>query len=486
MAAALSADIAVVGAGIVGCAIARELARADLRVVVFEEALDVGEGSSKGNSAILHSGFDAPVGSLEAALVVEGRRLWREVARDLHVPVRETGAIMVALDEGDVHALARLREQGRANGVTDLRLLSADEARALEPQLTPRLRAGLLVPGEAITDPFGAVIALAEHAALNGVAFNLGQRVRAIQARDGLFEIDTGEYRWHARWVVNAAGVFSDDVARLVGRDDLMVEPRKGEFLIFDKPARALISRIVLPVPTRISKGILVAPTIFGNVLAGPTAVDQQDKRDTSVTAKGAAEIRCAAARLVPALAGEPVMATYAGVRAVGSTSDYLIDVEGSRRFATLSGIRSSGLTSAPAIARKVARELREAGLTAPPRAEYTHLRPRPIWVPGQPRPCFNDGLVSQEGAFGHVICLCEHVSEGEVTETLHAPIPARTLDAVKKRTWATAGRCQGYYCAAAVLQIMAREHHIPPWEITKRGSGSHLVAGPVRGAADR
>ena len=478
-----SVDVAIVGAGIVGCAVARELARDDRRVVVFEEALDVGEGSSKGNSAILHSGFDAPVGSLEAALVVEGRRLWQETAPDLHVPILETGAVMAAFDDTEVDALSRLKERGASNGVTDLRVLSATETLALEPNLNPEVRAGLLVPSEAITDPFGAVIALAEHAALNGVTFNLGCRVHGIRTADGWYELDAGEGCWRARCIVNAAGLFGDDVARLAGRNDLTVTPRKGEFLVFDKPARSLISHIILPVPDRVSKGILVAPTIFGNVLAGPTAEDQQDKHDTSVTARGVARIRAAAARLVPALARETAIATYAGLRAVGSSSDYLVDVNGPERMITVSGIRSTGLTSALAVARRVADGLREAGLAAPPRPGYSGVRPRPPWVPGEPRPCFQADRVGRQSTFGRVICLCERVSEGEVVSTLRAPIPARTLDAVKRRTWATAGRCQGYFCTASLLEIMARERGVAPWQVTKRGAGSELVAGPVPGA---
>lgn len=474
-------DVVIVGAGVVGCAVAAALSRYDLRVAVVEREYDVGEGTSKANSAILHTGFDAPVGSVEAALVVEGHRLWDEIGPELHVPIQRIGAMLVALDDAEVQTLEALRETGRRNGVLDLALLSRDKVLAAEPYITPAVRAALVVPQESITDPFAAVIALAEHAAQNGVGFHFGCTVERIARGASAFDVVTTGGTYRARWVVNAAGLHSDEVARLAGRAGVAVRPRKGEFLIFDKAARRLVSHIVLPVPTKISKGILVTPTVFGNVLAGPTATDQQDKHDKTVTDDGLQRVRQGMRKLVPALEQEVVIATYAGLRAVGSTGDYLLDVDGDARLVTISGVRSTGLTSAPAIARRVVGGMAGAGLQLRERAGFHPGRPHPAWIAGEPRPCADPARVARDPAFGRVVCLCESTSEAEVVAALRAQVPAATLDAVKKRTWATAGRCQGYFCTAALLEIMARELGVAPWAVRRGGPGSEVVAGAIR-----
>jgi glycerol-3-phosphate dehydrogenase len=414
--------------------------------------------------------------------VVEGRRLWDQEAAALHVPVRRIGALVLALSDADAGALAGLRDTGIRNGVADLRLLTRQEALNLEPLVSRAVRAALLVPREAITDPFAAVIALAEHAATNGVTFHLGTRIESIDREGGAYRLKAGDREVRARWLINAAGLFAADVARLAGRDGLRITPRKGEFLIFDKQARNLVSHILLPVPTKFSKGILVAPTVFGNVLAGPTAIDQESRNDRGVTPDGLARVRQAAFRLVPDLQAQTAIASYAGLRAVGSTADYQVDVDARERMVTISGIRSTGLSSALALAQHVVSMMQEAGLGARSTPRPLADRPKPLWVAGAVRPCHDPEAVARNPALGHVVCLCEQVSFGEVTGALHAPVPATSLDAVKKRTWATAGRCQGYFCTAALIELMARELSIPLWHVTKRGPGSELLAGPLPG----
>ncbi len=479
-------DVIVIGAGVVGCAVARELSRYYLRVAVLDREYDVGEGTSKANSAILHSGFDAPVGSVEAALVTEGRRLWSEAALDLHLPIERVGAMVVALDPGEMQTLSLLLDKGRQNGVTNLRIVSRDEALHAEPHLNPAVQGGLLVPDESITDPFAAVIALAEHAAVNGVAFHLGCHIENITRTPSGYEVTAGRVTFATRWLINAAGLHSDDLATQTGRPGIIVRPRKGEFLVFDKPARALLSHILLPVPSKISKGILVAPTVFGGVLAGPTADDQDDKLDHTVTCEGLDRVRVGLRKLLPSLEGETAIATYAGLRAVGSTGDYLIDVDGGAGLVTISGIRSTGLTSALAIANRAVSHMTEAGLDARLRAEYQPERPKPAWIAGEPKPCLDPAIVARDGSFGRVVCLCERTSEGEVLGAMRSPVPATTMDAVKRRTWATAGRCQGYFCTAALLEVMARELSVPAWKVTKRGPGSEIISSLVNGGARR
>lgn len=468
-------DFLIIGAGLVGCGIARELARRPLRIAVVEKKYDVGDGVSKGNSSLLHSGYDTKPGSLEARLCVEGYRLWREQADELGVPVAPLGAVMVALDQEQYNSLDTYYSNAHQNGVTDVQRLTRDEVLARVPVVNSSALGGLWIPREGITCTFTATTALAEHAAVNGVEFKLGERVTAIQKSDALYRITTTRAQYETRWIVNSAGLWGDEIAALTGEPSFKITPRKGEFLILDKSARAQVPHILLPVPTRITKGILVAPTIYGNVLLGPTADDIQDKTDSGVTADGLNRARTGALKLAPALADEPVIATYAGLRPASGQSDYIIEVDHQTHQVVAAGIRSTGLTAALAIGCEIARRL-ESGGALPERKPTLVPRPRRAWIPGSPRPCLDPTRLKQNPTFGRILCQCETVSEGEVTEALHTPIPATTLDAVKRRTWATAGRCQGFYCTAAILEVMARELGTPLNAITKRGPGSEIV----------
>jgi len=475
-----SYDVVLVGAGVVGCAVARDLARYRLRVAVVDREVDVGDGTSKANSGIVHTGFDAKPGTTEARLVARGWTLWAEAAPALQVTLEPVGALLVALTAEQHAELDALRENGRRNGITDLAMVSRDELLHLEPAISRDVRGALHIPGESIIDPFAAVVAQAEHAAVNGVRFFLGEDVRGIQAvRDG-YLVATPWRELRTRWLVDAAGLWSDAIAQLAHRDDVRVTPRKGEFVIFDKPAGRLIRHILLPVPTKISKGILVAPTVFGNVLMGPTAVDGTDKTDLSVTPQGLRTVMEAGLRMIPGLRRETVVTTYAGKRAVGNLSDYRLEVDGAAHLVIISGIRSTGLTAAMAIAEQVVGAMRDAGLPAEPNRGYRPDRPARSWRPGQTRPCYDPDRVAQDPRYGRVVCLCETVSEGEIVEALHGPLAAHTLDGVKKRTWATAGRCQAYFCTAALLAIVARERGTDVSAVTKRGPGTHATAGPA------
>jgi glycerol-3-phosphate dehydrogenase len=474
-------DYLVVGGGVIGCAIARELVRSPVRVGVVEQAWDVAEGASKANSSILHTGFDAKPGTREARLVAEGWRLWQQEAPELGVPILRTGAVMLALDGEQARELERWRHNALLNGVTDVELLTREQVLALAPAANPAVVRGLLVPRESVTCTFAATIALAEQAAVNGAIFYLGHRVTGIdRSLGGRYRVLTDRGAITARWLVDAAGLWADEIARWAGVERLVVTPRKGEFLVLDKSARAKVPLIHLPVPTPISKGILVAPTANGNVLLGPTADDTSDKRDLSVTAGGLQRAREGALRLAPSLADEPVIATYAGLRPASAAGDYVLEIDPHDRLVLAAGIRSTGLSSALAVAREVVRGLLEAG--EPLASSESPLRPRPrrSWAPGLPRPCTRPELVSADPSYGRVVCLCELVSEGEIREALRAPIPATTLDAVKKRTWATAGRCQGFYCTAAVLQLMSRELRVPLTALTKAGPGSPVCGPPA------
>jgi glycerol-3-phosphate dehydrogenase len=473
-------DVLVIGAGIVGCAIARELAKYQLRIVVVEKEADVGEGTSKANSALLHTGFDARPGTLEARLVARGRKMWDCLSGELHIGSEAVGALLVAFTEAERHQLDQLLDNAHANGVTDVRLLTAEEVYQHQPGIGKGVQGGLLIPREGVIDPFGAVIGIAESAILNRVRFLLGEPVVDVQESRSTYLVSTPAHAIRTRWVINAAGLWSDHVARLFGQTDVSVTPRKGEFVVFDKSARSLVGHILLPVPSRVSKGILVAPTVFGNVIAGPTAVDVGDKADLGVTPQGVDLVLRNGLRLLPMLRFHPVVATYAGLRAVGDRGDYRIECDTWKHYVLVSGIRSTGLTAAPAIAEEIVSILDRGRLELIPNKEFTAGRPTPPWVPGGRRPCWDPARVQQDGRFGHIVCMCESVSEGEIMDALHRPLPATTVDGVKRRTWATAGRCQGYYCGAAILEVMARAMGRPISTITKRGEGSALTAGRI------
>lgn len=468
-------DVLIIGAGLVGCALARELARYELRVGVLEQNFDVGDGVSKGNSSILHTGFDAKPGTLEARLVSEGHRLWNEQADELGVPIERVGAVMLALNAEQLDSLDTYFANAHKNGVTDVERL--DRAQVLErvPSANPSVLGGLWVPRESITCTFTACVALAEHAAVNGAQFFLGERVTHIERADGIYRVTTTQGQHFARWLANSAGLWGDTIAEMMGRDGFTITPRKGEFLILDKSARAHVPHILLPVPTRISKGILAAPTLNGNVLLGPTADDIQDKTDTGVTTEGLTRAYRGALQLAPVLENEPIVATYAGLRPAASTGEYVVEVDGKTNQIVTAGIRSTGLSAALAIACEVARRAAALGMLPAPKARIVP-RPSRAWATGQPRPCYNASRLQENPEFGQILCLCETVSRAEVAQAIHAPIPATTLDGIKKRTWATAGRCQGFYCTAAVMQVMSDELGRPLTALTKRGAGSEIL----------
>lgn len=468
-------DFLIIGAGLVGCALARELAQYELRVGVVEQNEDVGDGVSKANSSILHTGFDAKPGTPEARLVAEGHRLWNEHARALGVPIARVGAVMLALDDEQLASLENYFENAHQNGVTDVERISREQVLQRVPLANSAVRGGLWIPRESITCTFTACAALAEHAVVNGAQFFLGARVTHIERTDALYRVTTTRGVHTTRWIANCAGLWGDDIARMMNSVAFTITPRKGEFLILDKAARTRVPHILLPVPTKISKGILVAPTLNGNVLLGPTADDVQDKSDTGVTAPGLARAYKGALQLAPALEQETIIATYAGLRPAASTGEYILQVDAKTNQIVTAGIRSTGLSAAPAIAREITRQLENVGALAP-RKKFVALRPPRAWATGQTRPCFDAARIQENPAFGKILCLCETVSEGEIQQALHAPLPATTLDAVKRRTWATAGRCQGFYCTAAILDCMSRELGRPLHALTKRGAGSEII----------
>lgn len=450
-------DVAVVGAGVVGAAVARDLARRPgLRVALVEAANDVGEGTSKANTAILHTGFDAVPGSLEARLVREGSRMLAAYAAGTGIPVEPVGALLVAWNTDQLDALPGLLEKAERNGYADARIIGPAEVRAREPHLGPGARGALDVPGESIICPWTTTLAYATQAVRAGVDLLLNCRVEDIDPTGDPHVLSTARGPVRARYLVNATGLHADSLDRLLGHDDFTVTPRRGQLLVFDKLARGLVRHILLPVPTALGKGVLVAPTVYGNVLLGPTAEDLDDKTATGSTADGIAALREQGGRILPELLDEEVTAVYAGLRAATEHDDYRIRAHKEQRRVTVGGIRSTGLTASLAIAAHVTELLGATGLHLPDPRELPPVR-MPNLGEAFRRPCERADLIAADPAYGDVVCHCERVSRGEIRDALTSTVPPGSLDGLRRRTRARSGRCQGFYCGAEVRELYER-----------------------------
>ncbi|MEV5160334.1 MULTISPECIES: FAD-dependent oxidoreductase [unclassified Streptomyces] len=446
-------DVTVVGAGVVGAATARELARHDLRTALIDAADDIGNGTSKANTAILHTGFDAVPGSLEARLVREGHELLSAYAAETGIPVERVGALLVAWDEEQLAALPGLRAKAERNGYHASRIIGAGELREREPHLGPGALGALEVPDESVICPWTTPLAFATQAVRAGVHLHLNCRVEGVDSDSGGHVLTTSRGPLRTRHLVNAAGLHADEIDRLLGHDVFTVTPRRGQLIVFDTLARGLVGHILLPVPGPAGKGVLVAPTVFGNLLLGPTAEELDDKTATGSTAEGLRLLREKGRRIVPALLDEEVTAVYAGLRAATGQEDYRIQEYPGLRYVAVGGIRSTGLTASMAIARHVMGLLRATGLEA---GEPRELPPLTMPNLGEAflRPYRSAGLIARDPAYGTIVCHCEQVTLGEIRDALSATIPPHSLDGLRRRTRARGGRCQGFHCGADVRAL--------------------------------
>ncbi|MPV49701.1 FAD-dependent oxidoreductase [Pseudactinotalea sp. HY160] len=455
-------DILIVGAGVVGAALARGLSRTTASVAVLDSANDVGTGTSKANTAILHTGFDAAPGTLEARLVRRGYRLLGDYARAAGIAVERTGAILVAWNETEVEALPALKAKAEANGYDACRIVPAEEVYAALPHLGPGALAGLTVPDESIIDPWTPSLAFATEATANGAHLLLGREVTGVSVGASTTTVHTSAGDVTTTWLVNAAGLGADTLDRLLGHDRFTVTPRRGELLVFDKLAAPLVTRIVLPVPTALGKGVLVSPTAFGNVMLGPTAENLEDRTATNTSEGGFEFLRSKGERLMPRLFDEEVTASYAGLRASIDHPDYLIEVDAAQRYLLVGGIRSTGLTSALAIAEYAEEQLAAAGLNLPARPDPAPVPVMPNLGERFPRASQQPDRIAADPSYGEIVCFCERVSAGEIRDSLCCAVPAVDRAGVSRRTRATNGRCQGFFCGAAVDALIT-EHGRDP-----------------------
>jgi glycerol-3-phosphate dehydrogenase len=445
-------DVAVIGAGVVGTAVARLLSRQLLSVALLEAGPDIAVGTSKANTAILHTGFDATPGSIEARLVSRGYHLLNEYAPRVGIAIERVGAVLVAWDDEQAANLATILQKARANGYLNAELIDAGTVRELEPHLAPGATGGLRVPGEYIIDPWSTPLAFARESIANGSAWLPNRHVTKLGREQDTTLITTASGETvRARYVVNAAGLHSDDVHALYGLGGFTVRPRRGELIVFDKLSRQLLTHTILPVPTSHTKGVLVAPTVFGNIMLGPTADDIDDKSATGSTRDGIDALLAKGRRILPSLLDEEVTAVYAGLRAATEHSDYQISHDASLGYVCLGGIRSTGLTASMALAEEALDRLGQCGLTivAKPDDELhsihvTNLGER-----------FDRPYLL--GGHGEIVCHCERVTRNEIVEACTTAPGATTLDGVRRRTRALAGRCQGFYCSAQVCSLAAQ-----------------------------
>ena len=446
-------DIAVVGAGDVGAAIARSLSRFDLKTVLID-AGDVGAGTSKANTAILHTGFDAKPGTLEAKLVARGHDLMLDYAEEVGIPIERTGALLVAWTPEQVDRLPEIVENARACGYEKVAPVGVEELYRREPHLGPGALAALEVPDEFIVCPWTPPLAYATQAVLGGVELRRFEPVLAVERGEDSWLLRTSRGEIVASWLINAAGLRSDEIHRMAGGEGFTVRPRRGELIVFDKLSRGLVDHILLPVPTAKTKGVLIAPTVFGNVLLGPTAEDILDKRDTASTRAGLEGLREKGRTLMPELLDQEVTAVFAGLRAATEHADYQLGVDGERRYLWAAGIRSTGLSASLAIAEWALERLLEAGLDPGPEGEIAAVRMPNIGEAG-PRPFEDPAAIAADPEYGRVLCFCERVSAGEIRDALESPVPPRDADGLRRRTRALTGRCQGFFCAAKIQPML-------------------------------
>jgi glycerol-3-phosphate dehydrogenase len=451
-------DIVVIGGGIVGAAIARELSGYRLSVALLEARDDVGDGTSKANTAILHTGFDAKPGTLESAMVSRGYQLLSEYAKHTGIPVEHTGAILVAWDSEQLDALPGLRDKAVANGYDRCEIVDAAAVYAAVPNLGPGALGGLTVPDESIICTWTVNLALATDAVNRGTALLRGHRVERVDVTPDGTTLHTTAGPVSARWVINAAGLGADVIDGLFGHTRFTVTPRRGELIVYDKLARPLVDKIVLPVPTARGKGVLVSPTIYGNVMLGPTSEDLQDRTATGTSESGFEFLLEKGRALMPRLLDEEVTATYAGLRAAIDHGDYLIETDPQQHYLLVGGIRSTGLTAGMAIAEHVRDQLISAGLELTARNTLPDPPEMPNLGEAFPRPYQQTERIAADPAYGRIVCFCERVTEGELRDACHAVVPPAGLDGLRRRTRAMNGRCQAFFCGAEVKTIFEQQ----------------------------
>ncbi|WP_026523221.1 NAD(P)/FAD-dependent oxidoreductase [Butyrivibrio sp. MB2005] len=475
-------DVLIIGAGVSGSAVAREVSRYNVSACVLEKCEDVCEGTSKANSAIVHAGFDAEEGSLMAKLNVEGNEMMDQLSKDLDIPFKRNGSLVVCVHEEEIDGLKTLYDRGVKNGVKGLKILTREEALEMEPNLSDDVVGALYAPTGGIVCPFELNIAMAENANMNGVEFRFNTEVEDIKkGEDGLFHVRTNNGEYISKVVVNAAGVYADKIHNMVSEDKMHIIERRGDYLLLDKEVGNYVSHTIFPQPTKYGKGVLVTPTVHGNLLVGPTAIDLENKEGNNTTAAGLNEVTAKASENVKNLPLRNVITSFAGLRAHLERHEFVIEeVKDAKGFIDVAGIESPGLTASPAIGKMVGDMLKDMmGLTE--KSDWIATRKGIKSTEGLSIDEMN-ALIKENPAYGTIVCRCESITEGEILDAIHRPLGARSLDGVKRRTRAGMGRCQAGFCSPRTMEIINRELGLSYEKITKSGGKSNIILERTKG----
>ncbi|MDF2820984.1 MAG: putative dehydrogenase [Clostridiales bacterium] len=476
-------DVIVIGAGVIGCSIARELSRYQIKIAVLEKCSDICEGTSKANSGIVHAGYDAKAGSIKSKLNVEGNRMMESLSKDLDIPFHRNGSLVLSFREEEREILEDLLQNGLKNKVPDIRIIKKEEVQHLEPNISEDVVAALYAPTGGIICPFTLNIALAENACTNGVEFFLETEVVNIEKqqrnRSSNYQIQTSNGRFDSRIVINAAGVYADNIHNMVSENKIKIIARKGEYCLFDKNLGSYIKHTLFQTPGKFGKGILVTPTVHGNLMIGPTATDVENKELTTTTQSAMEEIIAKAERSVKHIPKRQIITSFSGLRAHTEGNDFIIgEVVDAPGFIDVAGIESPGLSCTPAIGKFVAELVTDIDIIPlVKKIDFISTRkgiPHIIELPKEER----DKLIKETPAYGNVVCRCETITEGEIIDAIQRPIGAKTLDGIKRRTRSGSGRCQAGFCTPKIMEILARELQINLEDISKSSGESNLIIG--------
>lgn len=471
-------DVAIIGAGVVGGFVARELSKYELSAVILEKMSDVAMGATRANSAIVHAGYDAKEGTLKAKLNVRGSKMMEKIAGELGVKYNRCGSIVVGFDDEDKKTLLSLKERGEENGVEGLSVVGRDELVRIEPGIGEGVSFALIAPTGAIVCPYELCMAAVGNAMDNGVSLKLGFEVKKIDKCDGFYKIYSSGESVDARWVINCAGLYSDEVAAMAGDTSFKIIPRRGEYMLLDKECGKTVSHTIFRCPSKMGKGILVSPTVDGNLLLGPTAENIEDKDDTKTTQSGLAAVRMQASEQVSGIDFSKVITSFTGLRATGSTGDFIINEKNG--FVNVAGIESPGLSSAPAIAEYVVELMKDAGFDYSKRSDFNPNR-KPMHYFKELSIDEKNEIIAKHPEYAHVICRCEIVTEGEILEAIRTNPRPTDVDGVKRRTRASMGRCQGGFCTPYIIELIAKENGCDFGEVTKFGGGSYINLGKTK-----
>jgi len=472
-------DAVVIGAGVVGGMCARTLTRQGLGVLILEKENDVAMGATKANSAIVHAGFDAKEGSLKAKLNVRGSEMMAEVCKDLGVKYINNGSLVIAFNEEEMQTVNELLVRGNANGVKNLEVVDAGKLKEMEPNISPNVMGALYAPTGAIVCPYDLTVASIGNAMDNGAELKCNFEVKSITETSEGYEISDGNEKIKCRIIINAAGLFSDKVASMIGDTSFSVHPRRGEYILLDKDKTPLVQHTIFRTPSKMGKGILVTSTVDGNTLLGPTSVDMEDKSDTDTTTEGFDKIIAEARENVTSVPLNKSITSFCGLRAVGSTGDFII-TSPKKGFVNLAGIESPGLSASPAIAEYVVEILKDSGFDLKEKEDFNPVRENMHSFREADIASKNE-VIKADSSYGRIICRCEGVTEGEILKAIRSNPRPSDLDGVKRRTRAQMGRCQGGFCMPYITELLSKELGLPMEAISKSGKGSEIITGRTK-----